>query len=57
MRTRRIIGWLLLFAGAAYGIYKAEPLLDRIADDGASIFGFVLIIIVILLAIGRILSS
>ncbi|MEO0337676.1 MAG: hypothetical protein AAF242_00540 [Bacteroidota bacterium] len=57
MRTRRIIGWLLLFAGATYGIYKAEPLLDRIANDGASIFGFVLIFIVIILAISRILSS
>ena len=57
MKTRRIIGWLLLLAGAIYGIIKAEPLLDRIANDGASIFGFVLLFIVILLAIGRILSS
>jgi hypothetical protein len=57
MRAKQVIGWVLLLAGAIYGISKAEPFLDRIRDNGLAGFGIFLIILIIILAVARILNS
>ena len=57
MKARRLIGWLLLIGGAAYGITKAGPVFEQIGDNGLAVFGLVLIGLLILMAIARILNS
>jgi hypothetical protein len=57
MKAKQAIGWVLLIAGAVYGISKAEPLLDRIRDNGLAGFGVFLILLIVILAVARILNS
>ena len=57
MKARRLIGWLLLLGGVAYGITKAGPVFDQIAENGLAVFGLILIGLLILMAIARILNS
>jgi len=57
MKAKQIIGWIFLIAGASYGITKASPLLERLAEDGLAGFGFFLIALLVILAIVRILKN
>lgn len=57
MKAKQAIGWVLLIAGAIYGISKAEPLLDRVRDNGMAGFGIFLLILIIIMAVARILNS
>lgn len=55
MRARQIVGWVILIGAAVYAFTKAEPLRYRLSHDGASLFLFVLIALVLFLGIRRIL--
>ena len=57
MKTRNIIKLLLVAAGGIYMIYRSWDQLESMADDGTNLFGILLLIGVLALAIGRVLRD
>jgi hypothetical protein len=59
MRARQIAGDLILLAATAYGLYKisASGLLDHLAEDGISLFGILLLVILLGAAVARVLRD
>lgn len=57
MRLRNIIKILLVACGGIYLLYRSWDDLERMADDGLNLFGFLLIIGALILAVGKVLRS
>lgn len=57
MRLRNIIKILLVACGGIYLLYRSWDDLERMADNGLNLFGFLLIIGALILAVGKVLRS
>lgn len=57
MRSRNIIKILLVAAGGIYLLYRSWDNLEKMADDGLTLFGYLLIIGVLIIAVVKVLRA